>query len=61
MSTIKNNLEKLEMVHRRTVRLIKGLKDIPFSDRLTEFKLCSLTKRRLKLVTVYKYLPENHI
>ena len=48
----------IESVHHRATKLIDGIKDLPYAERLSVLKLPSLKYRRLRndMIQVYKYL-----
>ncbi|KFV51967.1 hypothetical protein N341_03785, partial [Tyto alba] len=54
----KKDMELLEWVQRRTMKMIRDLEYLPYDDRLRELGLFSLEKRRLQghLVVAFQYL-----
>ena len=50
----------MEKVHRRTVKMIRGLDHLPYKDRLRELNLLSLERRRLQrdLIAAFQYLKD---
>jgi ribonuclease P/MRP protein subunit RPP40 len=55
---LKKDIDKIEKVQRRASKLIEGLKDLTYEERMRELKLTSLETRRIRadMIEVYKII-----
>ena len=54
----KKDIDSLESVQRRMTKMIQGIRNLPYKDRLKELNLHSLQRRRLRgdLIEVFKWI-----